>query len=359
MAKRSQANAIHSVTLTRMKAYHLPENELAELRMEHRRMKRLNNAKKADKVKAVYLLGSGWSISDICAALLIDDNTVYRYYDMYKALGINGLLKSKHSGRVDTLNKRELTLLDEYLQACPCRTTKQAIEFVKQEFDVSYSISGMNKLLTRLGFVYKKPQPIPGKYCAKAQQQFIKKYRKIRQTMQAGDSLFFMDGVHPHHNPTLQRGWFKLGSRVPVKTGTRFGRLNINAAVDIDTLDVISVNVKQLTQDTTLDFLFKLREKRPKGWIYLVLDNAGYYNTPQIREAAKKLAIKLLYLPPYSPNLNLIERLWEYMRKHFLYNRYFETLADFKQQCLRFMRNLRFRKDELRSLLTEKFQSFA
>ena len=66
--------------------------------------------------------------------------------------------------------------------------------------------------------------------------------------------------------------------------------------------------------------------------------------------------IKLIFLPPYAPNLNLIERLWKYFRKVVLYNRYYATFAEFKQACLDFFANLRSHRAALRTLLTENFE---
>lgn len=274
-----------------MKDYKLTENELQNLRVAHRYAKRHGTAKLADHIKTVYLLGSGWRVTDISEALLLDDNVVYRCFDIYKASGIPGLREKKHKGREQQLTVAELNELDEHLQTQPCRTTKQVIEYVKKEFDVEYSVSGMNSLLKRLGYTYKKPRTVPGKSNQESQVEFIKKYRKIRDKMQSDDSLFFMDGVHPQHNPIVQYGWFKKGVKQPLRTNTQYHRLHINGAIDIDRLDVIAHSTKRLDEEATLDMLEKLRKRRPKGLLYLVLDNAGYYNTPRVREYADCVGI--------------------------------------------------------------------
>ena len=259
-----------------MKDYHLPKKELQKLRATHKHAKKYSSPKTADRIKAVYLLGSGWKVSDICEALLVDDNVVYRYYDWYKSQGLTRLSESNHLGSEGKLTDRELLELDEHLQIDYWRTTKQVVHFVEQEFDVKFSISGMNSLLKRLGYTYKKPNCVPGKADREKQRKFLRKYRNIRRKMNPEDSLFFMDGVHP--------------------------------------------------------------------------------DTFRVKDFAKACAIKLLYLPPYSPNLNIIERLWQFLKKEVLYNRYYETFDKFKKSCMKFMGNLRFHKATLRSLLTENFQ---
>lgn len=353
MVKRSQTSSLKAGMLCAMKDYQLPPQKLYLLKAAHRRTK---IKKQADKIKAVYLLGSGWAIPDICEALLLDENTIYRYYDIYEKEGIPGLQKSEHKGSTMRLTVEEIEDLKAYLEAHPCRTTKQVIDYVASEYEVDYSVSGMNALLKRLGFVYKKPRPVPGKADLKAQQDFIKKYHEIRETMGEEDSMIFMDGVHPNHNPLVQYGWFKKGSKQPLKTNTRHHRLNIQGAVDIDSLEVISQDAKTLNEESTLDFIEKIRKKKPNGWIHLVLDNAAYHNTEGIKAYAKHIGVNLLFLPPYSPNLNLIERLWGFLQREVLYNHYYSTFKEFRDACMGFLRNLRWRKDDLKRLLTEKFE---
>ena len=335
-----------------MKDYELSTEQLYFLKQAHRREK---NKKTADKIKSVYLLGSGWRVPDICEALLLDDNTIYRYYDIYEQEGLKGLLKNRHKGADTKLTDLEMRLLDDYLQAMPCQTTLEVIAYVDLEFDEHYSVSGMNALLKRLGYSYKKPQPVPGKADRQAQEVFLKQYRELRTAMQEADSLFFMDSVHPQHNSLPQYGWFKKGIRHPLKTNASRGRLNITAAVDIDTKDIYSLDDKTINEESILDLLFKLREVRPSGVIHIVLDNAAYHTARSVREAAEKLAIKLVYLPPYSPNLNIIERVWLFLKKNVIYNQYYPTFEAFRTACMGFLKDTKNLKHQLDTLLAENF----
>ena len=93
--------------------------------------------------------------------------------------------------------------------------------------------------------------------------------------------------------------------------------------------------------------------------VSLVLDNACYQYCRFIKNLAADLHIELLFLPPYSPNLNLIERLWKFVKKQCLYSQYYEMFADFKQaieDCLAEVSD-RF-KEQLTTLLTLNFQTF-
>jgi transposase len=126
----------------------------------------------------------------------------------------------------------------------------------------------------------------------------------------------------------------------------------------MDSLELPVQLSPKLNEESTLDFLEKLRKKRPCGTIYLVLDNAGYYNTNRVREFARLCAIELVFLPPYSPNLNLVERIWLFFQKNVLYNNYYPTFEKFKKACTDFFSKKSQRKyrGELVSLMTENFE---
>jgi hypothetical protein len=95
----------------------------------------------------------------------------------------------------------------------------------------------MTPVLRRLGYVYKKPKVLPGKADAQAQRDFLANgYKKINDNKGANDPVYFMDAVHPQHNPVLAYGWIKRGQEQPLPTNTGRKRLNINGAIDLDSL---------------------------------------------------------------------------------------------------------------------------
>jgi transposase len=93
--------------------------------------------------------------------------------------------------------------------------------------------------------------------------------------------------------------------------------------------------------------------------ITLVLDNARYQKCKIVEELALSLSIELLYLPSYSPNLNLIERLWKFVKKKCLYGKYYENFSDFFSAIYECLNDAHLKhKKELDSLLTLRFQKF-
>ena len=100
----------------------------------------------------------------------------------------------------------------------------------------------------------------------------------------------------------------------------------------------------------------QIEEKYPDAKrIIIICDNARYYRSKLVKEYVKNSRIELRFLPPYSPNLNLIERLWRFMNKKVRDNKYYELFVDFKKSILGFFTNLPFYHDALSCLLVKKF----
>ena len=336
--------------------YKLNADELARLKQEHRHCKKRNIA---DRIKAVYLLGIGWNISRVCEALLISDDSVRSYFNCYKEKGLSGLMKNKHLGRSSSLTNNEKQELFLHIDEHTYSNVRDIITHVSKEYDVTYSPSGMTRLLKELGFVYKKPEKVPYKIDQEAQEAFIRKYKKLKNERKEADGVYFMDATHPEHSPVPAYGWIKKGETKVLKSNPRPCRLNINGAINIDTLDMVVKFEKKINKETTKDFLEALREHQPKGWIYLICDNAGYYQSPEVQSLAKAMGIKLIYLPAYSPNLNLIERLWKFFKKKVLYNKYYGTFTEMFNASYKFFKNIGSYKEELKTLMTENFQKLA
>ena len=103
-------------------------------------------------------------------------------------------------------------------------------------------------------------------------------------------------------------------TRIFIKTSSGRKRFNVLGALNAVTLQMVTVvNDSYINAWSVAELLKKLRELHPNEKIILILDNAKYQACHVAKSAANMLEIKLLYLPPYSPNLNLIERVWKFM----------------------------------------------
>lgn len=336
-----------------MHDYSLPAKELEDLRAAHRRT---CDKREADRIKAILALASGWSAEEVAEVLQIDPNTVRNHFKLYRQEGLEALGRCAAGGSACALDEERLALLDAHLQETLYTTAKAVAHWVEETFGVSYTESGMTALLHRLGYVYKKPKLVPGKADPQAQEQFLLEYEKLKQDKGEGDPVYFMDAVHPQHNPVIACGWIKRGEEREIRSNTGRQRVNINGAIDLETLEPVVRFDDTINAASTIALFEQIERAHPSAaCIYVICDNARYYRSKVVKAYLKTSRIELVFLPPYAPNLNLIERFWKFFKKRTLYNRYYATFDEFKEACERFFHEPHKYRCELRSLLTENF----
>jgi len=336
-----------------MRDYELSSKEIAELDRTHRS---LRDKRQADRVKAVLALSKGWSAAQIAEILLFDEKTSRHYFDRYQQGGLQALLEDNYSGAESRLDEHQMSELDAYLEEHILPDAKSVIAHIDNQYGVGYSVSGVTDLLHRLGFSYKKPTHVPGKQDPVKQQAFLGDYEQIKADKGENDPIYFTDATHPQHNSVPSYGWIKKGQEKELKANCGRQRLNINGAINIETLEPTTGFYDTINADSTIDLFSKIEAKHPDAeTIYIIADNAPYYHSCLLKEHLEGTKLQLIYLPPYSPNLNLIERYWKFFKKTVLHNCYYETFEEFKQSCKNFFRKRRKYLPELQSLLTENF----
>jgi transposase len=147
--------------------------------------------------------------------------------------------------------------------------------------------------------------------------------------------------------------------RTFLKTSHGRNRINVLGAVNAISKEVTTlINTTYITAETVMEFLVQLKEKYSKP-IVIVLDNAKYQHCKAVVDKAKEMGITLLFLTPYSPNLNIIERLWKFTKKQILYAKYYDSADIFHQTIRNFFENINQEyKVEIESLMSLNFQLF-
>lgn len=312
-----------------------------------------------DRIKAVLYVHYGLSYRKIAKLLLFDEVTVRRYFKQFQKHGTEGLLEYRYTGGQSRLTATQEKEVKEYFKENTPQTAKGPVDHIQKTYGVVYSVIGITKLLHRLGFAYKKPKVIPGKVDKIKQEAFLKTYQEIKAKLGANDRMYFLDSTHPQHNTRPAYGWILKGKANDkfVKTNSGRDRLNLNGALNFIDKTVIVLEEKSMNKEAVIRLLEAMRQKQKKGKMYLVLDNASYYHAKIVKRwILHHPRFKPIFLPAYSPNLNLIERLWRFFHQKVTWNRYFETFEEFRNTTLAFFKNLKQYEKDLTTLLTDNFQ---
>jgi transposase len=171
--------------------------------------------------------------------------------------------------------------------------------------------------------------------------------------------VYFLDAAHLLHAAIPSQGWIKRGQIMQLKTNSGRNRLNILGAYSPDDRDLISWEGRESCDaERVAQLLRQIRAANPGKRLLVVLDNAPYNHADPVTNAAHDCRIHLLYLPTYSPNLNLIERFWKFLKRKVARNRFYPTFAEFRTAVQQVLNNVSRYRDELASLMTEHFQLF-
>ena len=319
--------------------YQLEMKQVTELREAHRRAL---NVREAYRINAVILLSQGWKPVEVAKALLLDEDSVRTYFKRYNEGGIKELLRMSFAGGEALLNAEQLGELDRHLKEEMHRTADSVVRWVKARWGICYAVSGMTTVLHRLGDVCKKAKLVPGKANRAKQEAFLKHHEAVKEIQaQKGDPIYFVDAVHPQHNPVVACGWIPRGEVKPIPSNTGRRRLNINGALDVQRCCGTFALEDVINAASAIALFQQLEEVHPKAErIVVICDNARYYRAKAVNAFLETSRVQVEFLPAYSPNLNLIERFWKYFKSQLLYNRYYETFDQFKKTCQDFLKNL-------------------
>lgn len=310
----------------------------------------------ADRIKCILLLSDGYTQKQVAQILLFDERTVLRYKKLYTE-GVNKLLEWDYTGKQPKLSPEQEKLLVEHLEHHIYSKASDIAHYIKTVFDVDYSSDGLVIALHRLGFSYKKTKLRPAKADKEKQEEFLKKYLDIRDSLKEDEKLYFIDGVHPTHNSAPSYAWIKTGTEKEILSNTGRERININGAYSPQDHEIIVREDERINSDSTIELFKSIEAKHPElSKIYVISDNARYYYSKKVWEYLEGSKIEMVYLPSYSPNLNLIERLWKLFKKKVIYNKYYEKFGQFKNAVFDFFdKKVTQMKPELDRLMTEKF----
>jgi transposase len=258
------------------------------------------------------------------------------------------------------LSEAQLDALKAELDAHLYMRAKEVCDFVQWAFEVDYTPNAMTKLMKRLDFVYNRPKCVPAKADAAVQEQFPKEpLLPLMAQANADKPLYFVDGMDPSYTAHPGFGWIRRGVTREPKSNHGRVNVNINGALSWPDREVIHLEAEKITSEAMIALFETLAARHPSATaINVVLDNASYNRSAAVKAyvSSEGCRVQLVLLPPYSPNLNLIERLWWFLRKIALWNEYYPTFAGFKAAIDESFRDLGNCREQLTSLITDHFR---
>lgn len=303
----------------------LSDNEEIILRAQHRLER---DRRVADRIKAILLYNEGWTPPKIAKVLMIDEGTVRRHIEEYEE---THKLKPENGGSQSKLDSVQTDQLIEHLQVNTYVKAEAICEYVQATYGILYTVSGMTDWLKDHKFVHKKPKGTPAKADAAKQAAFIEFYEKLLNTVSEDEPIEFGDAVHPTMATKITYGWIRKGQDKLIATVASRTRLNLLGSINLETMDITIGDYETIDSVATWAHFKKLREKNPTApRIHLILDRGSYNRSLETQAAALEYGIKIHLLPPYSPNLNPIERVWKVMNEYTRNNRVFQKAKDFK-----------------------------
>lgn len=312
----------------------LSSTERDSLKAKHRKEP---NRRIADRFKAILLSDKGWTYRRIAEALLIDEQTVGTHVDEYRD---SKKLTLSCRGSLPKLDKMQTAQLVAHIEGTTYLTVQEICAYVLKTYGVSYTVPGMTAWMHSNGFSYKKPKATPAKADPVRQKAFIEFYEALLTTTPEDEVILFGDGVHPTMATKVTYGWIKTGCEKPIKTTASRTRMNLMGALNLESMAVTIGQHETIDSAAMEKFFDQLKVDYPKSTtIHLILDQGPYNKSIATTKSAKERGIKLHYLPPYSPNLNPIERLWKVMNEYCRNNQFFTSAKQFRQTIWDFFDN--------------------
>ncbi len=310
-------------------------------------------------MEVLLLKRHGFSHKTIGDIVGVTPRTVGSYVRLFRREGIDGLKRVNFHKNASKLNAYRATL-EDYFRANPPSTIAEALDAIERITGLRRSPTQICKFLKQLGLRCRKVGTIPAKADPEKQADFLadKLNPRIEEAKAGRRTLLFIDAAHFVRGAFL--GFIWCFTKLFVRGPSGRERLNVLGALNAITHEITLVtNDTYINAGSVCELLGSIRERYVEGPVSVVLDNARYQKCAPVQDLAKSLDIELLYLPSYSPNLNLIERLWKFVKKKCLYSKHYRDFKSFKAAILECLSKTNSEhRAALESLLTLRFQTF-
>jgi transposase len=311
------------------------------------------------RLSAVLWSDDGRTREEIAQLAGVSTRQVGQWFRIFRNKGLDELCTLHYQGDPGCLGPSQIKRLKQEIATGVFHNADQIRTWIEATFGVTYSASGVKDLLRRIGASFHKVSGFFWKADVEEQKRWVRKHRRHKREAGPGTRRYFVDACHPVWGVDLLYScWLLVGQRFYVGVGNGRKRLNILGAFSPDDHDYVDLRLtkENITGEQFVKLLEALLAKHPDTERFLLyLDNARYYSKPCVKQwLAAHRQFRLVPLPAYSPNLNLIERLWKFLRKK-AFQRWHKTFEEMQGAVAGVLDRLSDYRDELSTLMTERF----
>jgi transposase len=352
--------SVQSLTHTTMKPIVLTPQQRREI---ERRCKATLDRRVYQRLTAVLTVAKGNSREEAADLLGVGLSQLGEWLRVFRNQGLDALCTLHYKGDPGKLTPRQVEQLKAKVSTGCFRNSDQIRQWIEDSFHVTYKPSGVKDLLKRIGVSYHQVTGFLWKADPDKQEAFVKKYRRQKANAHrqgAGHTRrYFVDACHPVWGLDLVYScWLLVGQRFLVGMGGGRKRLNILGAYCPDDQEYLDLRLTRdnINGEQFVNLLRLLRERHPETRRFILyLDNAAYYGKPIVQEWLRRhREFHLEPVPPYSPNVNLIERLWRFLRQKALC-RWHKTFEAMQEAVSGVLDHLEQYREELATLMVDTF----
>lgn len=308
------------------------------------------SVKQKKRYDVVLLYMEGYSRKKLSEVLHIPLRTVSYHILSYERGGLESLLIVKQPGAQKKLmDEQETELLSVISTQTPEEaglgvfanwTAALAYAFVEQKFGISFSSRGMLNLFEQMGLSYTRPTYTLDKADPKKQEQFRKMFETLKKLLESDiTTILFEDESMIRDYQAIMKTWFPKGKQRIIPTYGKHEGVKLVGFLDYEIGHVYVEEHKKYDAEVFLQFLKNVLSQYPNEKIVIILDNAKIHHTKLLKEffEENKNCLELVYLPPYSPNLNKIEELWRWLKDSVINNVFFHSREEIQEAVQKFI----------------------
>ncbi len=315
------------------------------------------------RLSAVLWVAEGRTRTEVAALLDISLRQLGDWLRIFRNKGLEELTTLHYYGDPGKLTPHQVQQLKDEVAKGRFHSSRQIRDWLESTWGVKYSSSGVKDLLYRIGVSYHTVSGFLWKADPEKQKQFVRKVRRHRREVKRAGAprtrRYYVDACHPIWGLDLVfHCWLLVGQRFLVGMGSGRKRLNILGAYCPDDHEYIDLRLTRdnINGEQFINFLRLLRAAHPETEKFILyVDGARYYRKAIVQEWLRRHPeFRLVPIPAYSPNVNLIERLWKFVKKAAL-SQWHKTFEAMQAAVAAVLDHPEEYRQELETLMTERF----